>query len=91
MSKEAHATTNDEIGPCIKEELAKVLKINPAEVDGTIAFDRFGLDSAGAFQMMGALNERFETDFEPTILYEHPTVDQLATFLRAHLGRTPSV
>lgn len=73
---------NDEIGTFITDILAKILKVKSSDIVATIAFDRFGLDSAGAFKMVGALNERFGTDFEPTILYDHPTVNELAAFFR---------
>lgn len=79
------STAHDEIAPFLTELLAKILKVKPADIVGTIAFDRFGLDSAGAFKMVGAVNERYGTDFEPTILYDYPTIDQLGAFLKDHV------
>jgi acyl carrier protein len=78
--------TQSEIAPFLTQVLAKILKVKPTDINGTIAFDRFGLDSAGAFKMVGALNEKYGTDFEPTILYDHPTIDQLAAFLQKQLS-----
>ena len=75
------------IASYITEVLAKLLKVKPSNIDGSIPFDRLGLDSADAFRMVGSLNQRFATDFEPTVLYEHPTVAELATFVQGHIVR----
>jgi len=75
------------IAAYITEVLAKLLKVQPVSIDATVPFDHLGLDSADAFRMMGSLNQRFATDLEPTVLYEHPTVAQLATFLGGQLAQ----
>lgn len=77
--------SQEEIAKYITELLAKILKVQPADITGSIAFDRYGLDSAGAFKMVGKINEKYGTDFEPTILYDHTTVDALAAFLSSQV------
>lgn len=85
MSNASATATGDEIKGYLTELLAKILKVKPGDISGSIAFDRYGLDSAGAFKMVGNINERYGTDFEPTILYDHTTVDDLAAFLRTQI------
>lgn len=75
----------EEMNPYLTELLAKILKVSPKEIAGDVAFDRYGLDSAGAFKMVGSINERYGTDFEPTILYDHTTIDALGAFLQSSI------
>jgi len=73
--------TVGEIEAWIVSCLGGLLNINPDEIDTTIPFDRYGLDSAGAVGMSGDLEEWLGTEFEPTLLYDYPTVEALAKYL----------
>lgn len=77
--------TQDEIRAFLVTTLAKILKVGTDDISMTITFDRFGLDSAGAFKMTGEINKRYEVDFEPTLLYDYPTVDDLAGYLSSQI------
>ncbi|HLO89369.1 MAG TPA: acyl carrier protein [Nostocaceae cyanobacterium] len=70
-----------EIEDWVVSYLANLLNINPDEIDTTIPFDRYGLDSAGAVGMSGDLEEWLGSEFEPTLLYDYPTVEALAKYL----------
>jgi acyl carrier protein len=61
--------------------LVELLEIDPKEVDVTISFDRYGLDSATAIGLSGDLEDWLGYDLAPTILYDYPTIKTLASHL----------
>ena len=71
----------EEIQVWLVSYLAELLEIEPDEVDVTISFDRFGLDSSAAACMAGDLEEWLEYEVEPTIMYDYNTIESLAKHL----------
>lgn len=61
--------------------LADLLEIEPDEVDVTIPFDRYGLDSSAAVGLTGDLEEWLGKEVDPTLLYDYPTVEALVRHL----------
>ncbi len=70
-----------EIQAWIVSYLAELLEIDPDEVNVTIPFDRYGLDSAAAVGMTGDLEDWLERKLDPTLLYDYPTVETFAQHL----------
>ncbi len=84
MSKEnayKELPTVAEIQAWIVSYLAELLEIGPDEVDVTIPFDRYGLDSATAVGMTGDLEDWLGRKLDPTLLYDYPTVETFAQHL----------
>lgn len=69
--------TAEEIQDWIVAYLADLLEIEPDEVDVTISFDRYGLDSSAAVGMTGDLETWLGKELDPTLLYDYPTVEAL--------------
>lgn len=69
--------TATEIQDWIVAYLADLLEIEPDEVDVTISFDRYGLDSSAAVGMTGDLETWLGKELDPTLLYDYPTVEAL--------------
>lgn len=69
--------TAAEIQDWIVAYLADLLEIEPDEVDVTISFDRYGLDSSAAVGMTGDLETWLGRDLDPTLLYDYPTVEAM--------------
>lgn len=69
--------TAAEIQDWIVNYLADLLEIEPDEVDVTISFDRYGLDSSAAVGMTGDLETWLGRELDPTLLYDYPTVEAL--------------
>lgn len=65
--------------------LADLLEIDADEVDVTIPFDRYGLDSSAAVGLTGDLETWLGMEVEPTLLYDYPTVESLVGHLNAQL------
>ena len=61
--------------------LAELLEIEPDEIDVTIPFDRYGLDSSAAVGMTGDLEEWLGSKLDPTLIYDYPTIEALAGHL----------
>ena len=70
--------TAEEIQAWIVSYLAQLLEIDPDEVDVTITFDQYGLDSSTAIGMTGELEDWMGTQLDPTLLYDYPTIKALA-------------
>ncbi|MBD2448800.1 acyl carrier protein [Nostoc sp. FACHB-152] len=77
--------TSQEIQEWIIAYLADLLEIEPEEVDVTIPFDRYGLDSSAAVGMTGDLEDWLKTEIDPTLLYDYPTVEALVQHLSLEL------
>ena len=70
-----------EIQDWIVTYIADLLEIESEEVDVTIPFDRYGLDSSAAVGMTGELEDWLGKEVEPILLYDYPTVEALARHL----------
>jgi acyl carrier protein len=76
--KEISAT---EIQDWIVAYLADLLEIEPEEINVTIAFDRYGLNSSVAIGLTGDLEDWLGIELDPTLLYDYPTVETLVQYL----------
>ncbi len=74
-----------EIQAWIVSYLAELLEMDPDEVNATIPFDRYGLDSSAAVGMTGDLEDWLGRKLDPTLLYDYPTVEGLARHLGSDL------
>lgn len=61
--------------------IAELLEVEPDEVDPTIPFDSYGLDSSAAVGLTGDLEDWLGHKLDPTLLYDYPTVEALAKHL----------
>jgi len=74
-----------EIQTWIVSYLAEVLEVDPDEIDPTVPFDCYGLDSAVAVGMTGDLEDWLGRNLDPTLLYDYPTVESFAHHLSEEL------
>ncbi len=77
--------TAAEIKDWIVSYLAELLEIEPDEVDVTIPFDRYGLDSSAAVGLTGDLEDWLGRELDPTLLYDYPTAEALVQHLSLQL------
>lgn len=78
-----------EIQAWIVSYLAELLEIDPEEVNVTIPFDRYGLDSSVAIGLTGDLEDWLSRKLDPTLLYDYPTIESLAHHLAEELKVRP--
>lgn len=65
--------------------LVEQLEINSNEIDVTIPFERYGLDSSAVVSLSSDLEEWLEYEIDPTLLYDYPTIEALARHLADEL------
>ena len=74
----------------LKTRLAHHLQVVPAEVDPHCPFSSYGLDSAAAVSLSGELEEWLQQQLSPTLIYDYPTIAQLAQHLgHQSIGQKP--
>lgn len=85
-STRTKVATAAEIQAWIASYLAQLLEVDPDEIDVTIPFDRYGLDSSVAVGMTGDLEDWLKTRLDPTLLYDYPTITSLSQHLAEELS-----
>ena len=70
-----------EIQTWIISYIAELLEVEPEQIDPTIPFDRYGLDSSAAYALTGDLEDWIEREIDPTAIYDYPTVEALSEYL----------
>lgn len=71
----------ESINDFLVESLAKILEVGNDDIDTSVSFDRYGLDSVSAVKLTGEIEETLKKEVEPTLLYDYPTIDELSKFL----------
>jgi acyl carrier protein len=79
-------TTPDRLGEAgikdwLVQRLARHLKVDASEIDPAKPFEAYGLDSRMAVRVAGELEKVVERRLSPALLFEHPAIDELASFL----------
>lgn len=79
------ATSPQEIRAWLVDRVAYYLERSPADVDEGAALAEMGLDSVYALTLCGDVEDRFGLLVEPTMAWDHPTVDAITAYLAAEL------
>jgi acyl carrier protein len=90
-------TTDSSAGPHTAESLAAWLigrvaaytRLSEAEIDPAAPLTGYGLDSVAALSLCGDIEDEFDLIVEPTVAWDHPTVDALVGHLLGELGQQP--
>lgn len=75
--------TERDIQDWFKTRLVELLEIEPNDIDIKLPFDSYNLDSNMAVGLTSDLEDWLGTDLEPTVLYEHPTIEKISRYLTA--------
>ena len=72
----------DKIRTWLTAQVAQTLNINSDEVDETIPFERYGLESADIVSIMADLEDWLGCEIDdPTLMYEYPTIKEFSEYL----------
>ena len=63
------------------------LKIAPEELETDEPFQDYGVDSIILAQLLQQMNQALKEDLDPSVLYEHPTIDAFAEWLVSNGSR----
>src|SRR5690606_21889254 len=75
--------SGDDVREAVVEAVAAQLYLAPHEVDARQTFSDMGLDSIGAVEVTNTLATRFGVHLESVLVYECPTVPELADAVAA--------
>ena len=70
-----------EIAAWFVSQLAQELVLSPTEIDTSVPFAHYGLDSVHAIRLTAALEAWLGRELSPTLAYDYPTIDLLSTHL----------
>src|SRR5690606_41334656 len=70
----------------LQKMLAHELRMQPADIDADDPFVDLGLDSITGVTWIRSINEKYGTEIEAITVYSHPTLTQLAAFVRDQAG-----
>jgi acyl carrier protein len=88
VSRAAADANAERIVQWLKSYLADLTGIDAREIDIKSTFDRFGLDSYQGVVMAHELAEWLSSPVDPTDVFDHPSISELAAFLSA-VSRRP--
>ncbi|MEV6796038.1 type I polyketide synthase [Streptomyces sp. NPDC051320] len=75
----------------VRVKVAAVLYIeDPDSVDSDVEFGQLGLDSLVALELRNALESAFRTPLPASVVFDHPSAEQLSEFLDTQLVPTPA-
>ncbi|MFD4630231.1 acyl carrier protein [Streptomyces sp. NPDC058284] len=81
------ATSLQAICSWLVDRVAYYLDRAPAEIDKGTELAEMGLDSVYALTLCGDVEDRFGLVVEPTMAWDHPTIDAITAYLAAELAR----
>ena len=75
------AATAGQIQQWFVDYLSRELTISSDEIDVTVPFENFALDSATAIGMTGDLEQWLGKTVDPTLVYDYPTIQAMSRHL----------
>lgn len=84
------STDTEPLRRWLREALAAHLRCPMDRVDDQRPFAEQGLDSKEAIVLAGELEEHLGVTLQPSIIYDHPTVERLVAFLAASAPAAPA-
>jgi acyl carrier protein len=63
------------------DRVAESIKVKPDDIDTTLPFSYYGLDSVAAIGLSGDLEILLGTKLSPTLTWDYPTIELLAAYL----------
>ncbi|MEV5016074.1 acyl carrier protein [Streptomyces sp. NPDC053780] len=79
-------TAPEAVRAWLVDRVAYYLERSPSDVDEGADLAEMGLDSVYALTLCGDVEDRFGLVVEPTMAWDHPTVDAITAHLAAELA-----
>ncbi|WP_375154316.1 acyl carrier protein [Nocardia cyriacigeorgica] len=67
----------------LAERVADYTERAPHQVDPAVPLAELGMDSVSAVALCGEIEDRWELDVDPTLVFDYPTIADIAAFLAA--------
>ena len=79
--------TAEEIQEWFIAHVADLKEVAPGEIDVTVPFDDFALESTDAIGMTGDLEDWLSFRIDPTVVYDYPTIEALSQYLADEISK----
>lgn len=73
--------TKEELLERIKVKISEVVGLHPEDVDEDEKFLKMGISSIQAIKIVNALQEQFNAEINPAIMFEYETLSELVDYL----------
>ena len=87
MSTRPNAQQTAPIAAWLIERVAYYLEQPADSVDPSVPLAETGIDSVAAVGLCGDIEDRFQIDADPTLVFEYPTVADIAAFIFTETAR----
>lgn len=64
--------------------VATYVRLPPEQIKPNVSLAEYGLDSVYAFSLVGDIEDYLDLSIEPTLMWDHPTIEALAKALLNH-------
>ena len=81
MTTTDNRPTAELLRPWLVARVAEYTERDPATIDPAAPLSGFGLDSVYALALCGEIEDHLDVTLEPTVIWDHPSVDALVAFL----------
>ena len=79
-SEAPHA--GEQLEEIVRQQVAATLRLTPGEVDVDRRFSEYGVDSILAVELVKRINKALGTKLKTTVLFDHSSINEMATHLR---------
>jgi acyl carrier protein len=62
-------------------QLASYLEVSASAIDVMVPLAEMGVDSVHAVSLVGDVEERFDIDVDPTMIFDYPTLANIAEYI----------
>jgi len=84
---QSESVEESEVQATILEILNRLLHLPKEKVDLDASFSALGVDSISAVEIMRDINRTFHCQLDTVMIYDHPTVEKLAAFVKSQCRR----
>jgi len=70
-----------EIQAWLVNYIAEIVQMEPEQIDPTMPFERYGIDSEDGVILSGDLEDWLGYDIDPTIIFDYPTPESLVEYI----------
>ncbi|PXY23751.1 polyketide synthase [Prauserella sp. PE36] len=78
--------TPADVAAWLVERIAEYREAPAAEIDTTVPLAELGLDSVYVLSLCGDVEDKWGLVVEPTVAWDHPTIDALAVHLHGEIA-----
>jgi acyl carrier protein len=71
--------------------LASYLEVPATTIDPTVPLAEMGVDSVHAVSLVGEVEMRFDIDVDPTMIFDYPTLSDIADYISAAVAEQQAV